>query len=169
ALPRRTGPAVEQPQHTFHNGQTSTAGAVPEQRSDELFPAQHRIEIAPRAVRGQPVVARVDVVGADFERRHPLPAVAQRRQQAGRDGRLALTGPRGGDHHPGIAHHSMPLCPFWPESIGCLTLVVSMTRSAASINSWGASRPVITTCWYPGRSRRTDSTSSTSTHPHRNG
>ena len=33
------------------------------------------------------------------------------------------------------AHHSIPRWPFWPASIGCLTLVISTTRSAASISA----------------------------------
>ena len=44
----------------------------------------------------------------------------------------------------------MPRWPFWPASIGCLTLVISVTRSAASTRRGSASRPVITTCWWPG-------------------
>ena len=44
----------------------------------------------------------------------------------------------------------MPRWPFWPASIGCLTLVISVTRSAASTSRGSARRPVITTCWRPG-------------------
>ena len=59
----------------------------------------------------------------------------------------------------------MPFCPFWPAFMGCLTLVISVTRSAASI-SLGSLRPAITTCWWPGRAASTLTTSSTSTQPH---
>ena len=48
----------------------------------------------------------------------------------------------------------MPLWPLRPASIGCLTFVISVTRSAASISRGGASRPVITTCWVPGRAAK---------------
>src|SRR5262249_24330476 len=63
-------------------------------------------------------------------------------------------------------HHWMPLWPFCPTSIGCLTLVISVTRSAAATSSGAAFRPVTITCWVPGRSVRVLTTSSTSIQPH---
>src|SRR5690606_28823061 len=48
---------------------------------------------------------------------------------------------------------------------GCFTLDMSVTRSAKSSSSRGAFRPVITTCWVPGRPRSTSTTSPVSTQP----
>src|SRR6202000_2034439 len=97
------------------------------------------------------VVAGVDVIGADLVRGDLQAAGPQRAQQAGGDRRLAVAAAGRRDDNTGDVHHSMPRCPFWPASIGCLTLVISVTRSAAAMRSWCASRPVITTCWCPGR------------------
>ena len=44
--------------------------------------------------------------------------------------------------------------------------VISVTRSAAAVSLGSASRPVITTCCWPGRAASTLITSSTSTQPH---
>ncbi len=58
----------------------------------------------------------------------------------------------------GHRHHSMPRWPLRPASIGCLTLVISVTRSAASTRRGGASRAgdhdVLVAG--PGRQRRDD-------------
>ena len=54
----------------------------------------------------------------------------------------------------GGAHHSIPFCPLRPASIGWRTFVISVTRSAAATRSGCARRPVITTCWVPGRAAR---------------
>src|SRR3546814_7875545 len=40
-----------------------------------------------------------------------------------------------------------PLCAFTPERKGCLTIVISVTRSAASISASGALRSVMITCF----------------------
>ena len=44
------------------------------------------------------------------------------------------------------AQNSTPSCAFTPARNGCLTRVISVTRSAASISSGLALRPVTTTC-----------------------
>src|SRR6185437_163200 len=110
-------------------------------------------------------VAGVDVVGADLVRRHPQATAPQRGHQAGGHGGLAVARAGAGDDQAGLAHHSMPACPLRPASMGCLTLVMSVTRSAASISAGWARRPVMTTCWMPGRAASTVSTSSTSRVP----
>src|SRR5581483_11088936 len=61
--------------------------------------------------------------------------------------------------------NSTPFCALTPAWYGCLTTFISVTRSANSTSSGGASRPVITTCWKPGRFRSTSSTSSSGIHP----
>ena len=56
--------------------------------------------------------------------------------------------------------------PGWaliPFRNGCLVCFISVTRSASSINSSLAARPVITTCCMGGLARRTGNTSSTRT------
>ena len=62
-------------------------------------------------------------------------------------------------------YHSIPCWARMPVSNGCFTLTTSETRSAASTSSGTASRPVITTCWKPGRSRSVWTTSSASIQP----
>lgn len=62
-----------------------------------------------------------------------------------------------------IDQNSMPLCAFTPSSNGCFIIVISVTRSAASINSGLALRPVRHTCVLFGFSvRRKFTTSSIS-------
>ena len=77
------------------------------------------------------------------------------------EGALTTNGPGGGH----VLTIPMPRWPLRPASIGCLTLAISVTRSAASISRCGASRPVMTTCWLPGLASRTSTTSSTGIHP----
>ena len=111
-----------------------------QQQRDEPFLADEvRVEVAARPAGGEGVVAGVDVVGADLVARDDVPGSAQRGHQAGGDRRLAVTGRRGGDDEsrqadrsPMISYHSMPRWPFCPASMGCLTLVISVTRSAIS-------------------------------------
>lgn len=69
--------------------------------------------------------------------------------------RGAVTGPG----RP-INQNSMPLCAFTPSSNGCFTSVISVTRSAASISSGFAFRPVRQTCVIFGFSVRRKSTTS---------
>ena len=112
-----------------------------EQRRDQLLADHERVEVAAEPAGGERVVARVDVVRADLERADPQPA---RRSAAIRpvatvvlplpEAGAAMTTPRRD------GYHSMPRWPFWPASIGCLTLVISVTRSAASSSLRGGSR-----------------------------
>ena len=45
-----------------------------------------------------------------------------------------MAGAGSGQHDPRQSgYHSMPRWPFWPESNGCLILVISVTSDAASI------------------------------------
>ena len=53
--------------------------------------------LRPGPAGGQRVVAGVDEVGADLERRHPVPGRPQGAHQTGRDGGLAAARGRGGD------------------------------------------------------------------------
>src|SRR5207245_7173571 len=167
--PASTVDAVEQAHHAFDDGDLSAGGAVPEQRRDQVVAAQERVQVPRRPARGQRVVAGVDVVGADLVPGDRQPPRAQRRHQPAGHGGLAAAGRRGGDDQARDGYHSMPFCPFWPASMGCLTFVISVTRSAASISLGSASRPVITTCCWPGRAASTLTTSSTSTQPHFSG
>jgi len=100
--------AVVQAHDALDDRDVGTLGAVQEQRNDELFTDEHRVEVATRPSGGQRVVAGIDVVGADLVRAHAQPADLQRSHQPGRDRRLARTGGRRGDHQARDAHHSIP-------------------------------------------------------------
>src|SRR5699024_11799051 len=115
---------------------------------------QERVQVARRTSVREVVDARVGVVLADLVSGDPVSRGAQRRHQSGCDSRLTLPGAGCGDHHAGGRcgrYHSMPRCPFCPESMGCFTLPMSTTRSAADTKASGARLPAITTCWRPGR------------------
>ncbi len=60
----------------------------------------------------------------------------------------------------GLHQYSMPACAFTPLRKGCLIMVISVTRSAASISASGALRPVTTTCFMSSLAVSTASTSS---------
>ncbi len=148
-----TGHPVEQAHHPFDDGEVRAAGPVGEQRGDARRAAEHRVEVAARPAAGQRVVAGIDVVRADLVRGDAQAAGGERGYQPGGHRRLAGAAGRGGENQPGnvdlrpeLAHHSMPRCPFCPVSMGWRTLVISVTRSAASSSSRGARRPVTTTC-----------------------
>ena len=66
-------PAVEQPHHALDDGDVGPGAAVPEERADQMLADQHRVEVATRQAGGQRVVAGVDEVGADLERRDAVP------------------------------------------------------------------------------------------------
>ena len=75
------------------------------------------------------------------------PRRVKRRAQARDEQRLADVGARALEHE-GLGRHqnSMPSCAFTPAAKGCFTSAISVTRSAASISSALALRPVTTTC-----------------------
>src|SRR5690606_7563533 len=125
-----------------------------------------RVGVAAGAAGRQGVVAGVDVVRTDLVTAHLVAGHPESGHEPGGDRGLALAGGRRGDDEPGQGYHSMPLWPFWPTSIGCLTLLISVTRSAASTRRGSALRPVMITCWKPGRFRSVSTTSSTSNQPH---
>src|SRR4029077_20346445 len=85
----------------------------------------------------------------------PLPVKSAR--QSSDDQRLADIGAGSLKHDGGravhggrLAQNSIPCCAFTPSRKGCLIMVISVTRSAAAINSSFAFRPVTTRC-SPGR------------------
>ncbi len=98
-----------------------------------------------------------------LERRHLQAAAHQRARKPRDDRRLAGIGAGGLNHQRGrrsLHQNSMPFWPFTPARNGCLTSVISVTRSAISISSGLALRPVMTTCLSAGfSSRRNVSTS----------
>ena len=98
-----------------------------------------------------------------LERRHLQAATHQRPRKPRDDRRLAGVGAGGLDHQRGrrpLHQNSMPFWPFTPARNGCFTSVISVTRSAISISSGLALRPVMTTCLSAGfSSRRKVSTS----------
>ena len=83
-----------------------------------------------------------------LERTHGEAPVREGARQTGHDQRLADVG-AGALEHEGARRHgqnSMPACAFTPAAKWCFTSVISVTRSAASINLGLALRPVTTTC-----------------------
>ena len=139
-------PPVEQPHHAFDHRDLRAVGAVGVQRPNQPLPHQDRVEVASGPAGRQRVVAGVDEVRAHLERRDRMPGLSQRTDQTRCDRGLSAARRGCGDDDGRDAHHSMPFCPLRPASIGCLTLVISVTKSAASTSRCGASRPVITTC-----------------------
>ena len=92
-----------------------------------------------------------------LERRHLQAAPHQRAREPCDDRRLAGIGAGGLDHQRGrrpLHQNSMPFWPFTPARNGCFTSVISVTRSAISISSGLALRPVMTTCLSAGFSSR---------------
>src|SRR5262249_16249212 len=59
-----------------------------------------------------------------------------------------------------LFQYSTPFCALTPARYGCLTSFISVTRSARSINSSRAFRPVTTTCSVSRLRRSSSSTSS---------
>ncbi len=114
------------------------------------------------AVRGDGGVVRHVL---RLERAHPQAPVGEGARQPRHDQRLADVG-AGALDHQGLfgrrAQNSIPSCAFTPAAKWCLTLPISVTRSAASIRAGLALRPVTTTCRSGRRSRRAASTASRS-------
>ncbi len=83
-----------------------------------------------------------------LERPHRQAAVREGARQAGHDQRFADVGAGALEHERARRHgqNSMPACAFTPAAKWCFTSVISVTRSAASISSGLALRPVTTTC-----------------------
>ena len=102
-------PPVEQAHHALDDGHLRARRPVPEQRGDPVLADQHRIEVPARPPGREGVVARVDVVGPDLERRHRRPAAAQRGHQPGRDRRLPAARRRGGNDQSARAHATAPM------------------------------------------------------------
>ena len=98
-----------------------------------------------RCSRGRPCAPATRVPGAGAAR----PSARWRRWSC----RGRTRGRRSTSRGAGLTTRC-PRWPFWPSSIGCLTLVISVTRSATSISAGRRRRPVMTTCWRPGRSVR---------------
>src|SRR5208282_3867422 len=88
-----------------------------------------------------------------LERTHGEAALSEGARQPGDDQRFADIRARtlkhkraGGSHRLRSAQNSMPGWAFTPAAKWCFTSVISVTRSAAAINSGLALRPVTTTC-----------------------
>ncbi len=84
-----------------------------------------------------------------LEGHHLQPACDERAREPGDDQRFADVRARALEHERAGGHaiqNSMPCCALTPAAKWCFTSVISVTRSAASINSGLAFRPVTTTC-----------------------
>ena len=115
---------VEEPHHAFDDRHLGPGRAVPEQWRDPVLADQHRVQVPARPPGGQGVVAGVDVVGADLERRHGGTAPAQRGRQPGRDRRLPAPRRRCRDdqrprrHAHGRLNEPTPTLPATRSSLG---------------------------------------------------
>ena len=98
---------------------------------------QERVEVSARPTGGQGVIAGVDEVGPHLVAGYRQAARGQSGHQSSCNSGLSVAGCGRGDDDAGKlgGYHSMPRWPFWPASIGCFTLVISVTRSAMSISS----------------------------------
>ena len=147
-FPGRTQPAVEKAHHAFDHRHVGRSCAVQQQRNDAVLADQERVQVAARPTGGQGVVAGVDEVGPHLVTGYRHAPSGQSGHQSGCHRGFSVARCRRGDDDAGEVggYHSMPRWPFWPASIGCLTLVMSVTRSAMSISRGSALRPVMTTC-----------------------
>ena len=85
-----------------------------------------------------------------LERTHAQPGIAEMAAEPGDKHRLADIR-AGALQHDGRRHqNSTPICALMPDRKGCLTSAISVTRSAISISSSAAFRPVSTTCVISG-------------------
>ena len=68
--------AVEKTHHTLDHGDIGISRTMPVERADQILTHQDRVEVAARPTGRQSVVARIDEVGSDLERRNPMPRAA---------------------------------------------------------------------------------------------
>ena len=135
---------------------------------------QHRIHVHagrhPRGARLQRLgAADLAAVGRDggivrhvlrLEGPHAQAAPREDAGESRHQQRLADVRARALDHDGAGGHqNSMPSCAFTPAAKWCFTGVISVTRSAASISSGLALRPVTTMCWSPRRAFSASTTS----------
>src|SRR6185369_9653677 len=89
-----------------------------------------------------------------LEGKHAQAAPREGARETGDDERLAHVRAGPLDHqcarHRVCLQNSTPACALMPERNGCFTSVISVTRSAISISSSLALRPVSTTCVISG-------------------
>ena len=108
--------AVEEAHDALDNGDVGPAGAVGEERADEIRAREESIEVAARSSRGECVVGGVYKVGADLEGGDAQTPVRERGHQARGDGGFADTRVCARDDYArgsyGNRYHSMP---FWPR------------------------------------------------------
>ena len=95
---------VEQAHHALHHGDVGAGAPVPVQRADQVLADQDGVEVAAGPAGGQRVVAGVDVVGTDLERRDGVAGAPQRTDQTRCDGGLSAARCGRGDHDGWDAH-----------------------------------------------------------------
>ncbi len=98
--------AVEQAHDALDDSDVGTGAAMPVQRADQLLADEHWVEVAARPPGGQGVIARVDEIGTDLERRHRVAGLAQRTHQTRCHRGLPAARCRRGDHHRRSGHLS---------------------------------------------------------------
>ena len=155
------GIAVIKAHRAFDQDQVSGTGGLVQQRLAAL-PADHpEIDVLDGVAAGGLEDHRVEKVRSSLEHAHAAPVAGVKTRQCGGDRGLALPRSNAGDEQGRARHNrhrqilsaqnSTPGMAFTPDLNACLTRVMSVTVSAASINSGGAPRPVMTTCCIGGR------------------
>ena len=142
-------------QHRVHVGARLDAGGAGLQRlgAADLAPVRRHRRVVGHVLR--------------LEGAHSKPTPGEGAAESGDEQGFSHVGARALEHQGrrellGGARHqnSIPSCAFTPARKGCLTSVISVTRSAISISADFALRPVTTTCWLGSRPARPASTSS---------
>lgn len=167
-VPRQVGGgrrAVEQPHDALDEDQVRLPRRFPQQ-APALGLADHpQVQLVDRVAGGAGEDHRVEEVRPALEHPHAPALAGVQARQGGGDGGLALAGSGCGDEQCGAGAGHQNSTPFWaftPALKACLTRLISVTVSAASISASGAPRPVATTCWCSGRDSMSRSTVSRS-------
>ncbi len=158
--------AVEQTHDPFDQDQIGLARGLPQQPAALRLTHHGQVELVHRRAAGTGVDHRIEKVRAALEHPHPTPLTRMQARQRGGDGGLTLTRSRRSNQQRRAVtcfhQNSMPFCAFTPDLNACLTRLISVTVSAASIIPGNAPRPVTTTCCNSGRASISASTGSSS-------
>ena len=166
------GISVVKPHDTLDEDQVGMASGFGQAPGDVVFAAHPQIDVLARHAAGDGVDLRVEKIRAALEDANAAAEPGMQSRQRGDHGGLALAGSRRGDEEKAGAgrhgYHSNPGMALTPALNACLTIVMSVTVSAASIKASGAARPVMMTCCSGGRAASTSSTDASSSQRYLN-
>ena len=162
----RRGRTIEQAHHPFDQNQIGFTCRLPKQPAALRLANHPQIKLIHRCTAGASENHRIEKIRAAFEHPHALALARVQPCQGSGYGGLALAGSRCSDQQCrtlACGHqYSTPFCAFTPALKACLTRLISVTVSAASIIPGSAPRPVTTTCCSNGRASISASTASSS-------